>query len=427
MSLRGPSAIFLFVGPSKLQAFGSSPWQRNRSNRPLVDVETGDGPLTSAHFAEVKERVKAGTDTNWFLGLPLEYFSLVNFQLPLAAGENLDQAIRYALLRHVSFDLDQVYLNYAALPVADQYLIQTVVAPKSGLLPVLEHVAAAGIMLSGVFPGLALVAQGSEVDGLFLQGGSRGLDLVVMAGGKCTYHAHQRCPSVEDSTAFLAQTAPILSNLPEAPSRVFLWDADIEAQTVARALDIDQDRVQPCPFQASALNKHLKSFAYIIDLVPRSVIRRKRVLFWAQVAGVVLLLLSVGALPLAKLLGKHEKIERLEQTISRVSVQAEQLQKVREENKEIVGNLESLASFVNSQPDMRELLKELTEILPASTWLKEFNFSKGWIRIQGVSDSATSVVEALEKSPFFSEASFDSPVTNTNNQEMFTIVAKIGE
>jgi general secretion pathway protein L len=390
-------------------------------------MELGDGPLTSAVFTEVKNRVKGGTTTNWFLGLPLESFSIVNFQLPLAAGENLDQAIRYALLRHISFDLNQVYLNYTALPVVDQYLIQTVIAPKSGLLPVLENMAAAGIMLSGVFPGLVFAAQCSEADGLFLQGGSRGMDLAVMSAGKCTYHAHYRCSSIEDSTSFLAQTAPILSNLPEPPSRVYLWDSSIEAEAVAQALDIEQGLVQPCPFQPSNLNKHLKSFAYIIDLVPRSVIRRKRAMFWAQVAGMVLLVLSVGAIPLAKLLGKHEKIEQLEQTISRVSVQADQLQKVREENKQIISNLESLARFVNSQPDMRELLKELTEILPDSTWLKEFNYSKEWIRIQGVSNSATAVVEALEKSPFFSEASFDSPVTNSNNKEMFTIVAKIGE
>jgi len=105
--------------------------------------------------------------------------------------------------------------------------------------------------------------------------------------------------------------------------------------------------------------------------------------------------------------------------------QASELTGLREENNRITDYLQKLSQEAQSHVVVAEMLKEVTEILPQDAWLNTFLFSKRQIEIRGAAKSATVVIEALENSPLFKEARFDSPVTAREGEELFTIVAQL--
>lgn len=76
-------------------------------------------------------------------------------------------------------------------------------------------------------------------------------------------------------------------------------------------------------------------------------------------------------------------------------------------------------------PQMTDILRELTRILPKDTYLQEFEFNKNIIRIKGSSANASRLIEPLESSLLFSEAGFESKISiSKENKESFIIRMK---
>jgi general secretion pathway protein L len=74
------------------------------------------------------------------------------------------------------------------------------------------------------------------------------------------------------------------------------------------------------------------------------------------------------------------------------------------------------------------LLKELTDVVPRDAYLTTFRFRSGKIELEGFAKSASDLVPLLERSPFFKNAQFTSPVTKVqDNQERFSLATEIEE
>ncbi|MFN2343851.1 MAG: hypothetical protein ABR542_10865, partial [Desulfonatronovibrio sp.] len=76
-----------------------------------ADVIMEYGYKSQDDLSDILEQASTTLDSQpadrWFLGIPLKYFTLINFTLPAAATENLDQAVKYALMRHVPYELSE--------------------------------------------------------------------------------------------------------------------------------------------------------------------------------------------------------------------------------------------------------------------------------------------------------------------------------
>ncbi|MEW6272320.1 MAG: PilN domain-containing protein [Thermodesulfobacteriota bacterium] len=74
------------------------------------------------------------------------------------------------------------------------------------------------------------------------------------------------------------------------------------------------------------------------------------------------------------------------------------------------------------------LLKELTDVVPRDAYLTTFRFRSGKIELEGFAKSASDLVPLLERSPYFKNAQFTSPVTKVqDNQERFSLATEIEE
>ena len=69
-----------------------------------------------------------------------------------------------------------------------------------------------------------------------------------------------------------------------------------------------------------------------------------------------------------------------------------------------------------------ELLKELTEILPDTAWLRGLSVADNRVEIEGYADYSTQLIAQLEASPLFANAKFISTITRArDNKEVFKI------
>ena len=66
--------------------------------------------------------------------------------------------------------------------------------------------------------------------------------------------------------------------------------------------------------------------------------------------------------------------------------------------------------------------------MPRDAYLTTFRFRSGKIELEGFAKSASDLVPMLERSPFFKNAQFTSPVTKVqDNQERFSLATEIEE
>ena len=58
-----------------------------------------------------------------------------------------------------------------------------------------------------------------------------------------------------------------------------------------------------------------------------------------------------------------------------------------------------------------EILRELTQLLPATVWIWNFKYTGRDLEISGFADSASELISLLDRSPLFERVEFLAPVT----------------
>lgn len=115
----------------------------------------------------------------------------------------------------------------------------------------------------------------------------------------------------------------------------------------------------------------------------------------------------------------HDELATLEPTMRTVHRNEEEAKAINEKLKLL------------TQGDRRRisvLLKELTDVVPRDAYLTTFRFRSGKIELEGFAKSASDLVPTIERSPFFKNAQFTSPVTKVqDNQERFSLATEIEE
>jgi len=450
-----PVNVFLFMLPDKilLYRYGYAPWNRDKllDRRTYALSQTDDHEAALARaLTDITSDYRPRTDDSWYLGLPLRHFTFLDFGLPLAASENLDQAVRYALMRHVPFDLDSTHVRYDTQTAGEQILVRATVAPMDELAPILQAAEEAGITVSAVLPSLAFMARLNGKSGMYVSGGAAETEILGWKEGRIVFSAWDMSDEPEAGKTFLVRSQPAMANAPlPQDSPCFLWEQRLEPQEVAQTLGLDElgQPGQPSPLdqlsQPDLPNlpnspglavldqppqgpcKALSSFAYQIGLVPEMVLRRRRISFWVQAAAMLLVLLAVASIPLAHLSGMRAQLRHLDQRIAEISTTTDALTRMRARDEQIVAELHKVADMQTDKTLPAEVLRELTAILPHDVWLTTLVLNREHIDMRGTAASATTVIERIESSSLFSGARFDSPVTKREDKELFKVLANL--
>jgi len=373
---------------------------------------------------QARKTLNSQPSDRWFLGLPLKYFTLVNFSLPAAAEENLDEAVRYSLMRHVPYDLDQARVNYQLNEKGDFLGISAVIIPKETLKPFLKAAGSKNITFYNVFPSIIYWSR-IMGDGIYVSHGPGYGEALVYQDSKILLQTW--AAGKEDDQYFLEETSRLLANISDLPSTLYLWESIGSQDDIAEKLKIKPAEVKTIGSGSGAGHAPDPKSAggYEINLLPRSVLRQRMFSTYMVYGGIIFFILSLFAFPVSKLAGQKRHLTKIENRLESISMSADELNHIREESRQIMDSIEAMAQMEKSYPSTINILRELTEVIPETAWAVSLNYSNRKITLQGEADSATSVIEAIENSPMFREVRFSSPVTKSGPRDRFTLEAEV--
>lgn|GEM_PF-2877376 len=116
----------------------------------------------------------------------------------------------------------------------------------------------------------------------------------------------------------------------------------------------------------------------------------------------------------------------LSKRLKALQPEVEVVKNISQEIEKVDRELSMINNIVDSEVSKMELLKELTTILPADTWLDNFNVSNEKLEIDGYSESPSNLISMLEISPLLENVQFGSSITKMGpGKERFKIKADI--
>lgn len=371
----------------------------------------GEDALPSA-LAQARGVTRSGHELS-HVGLPLETLTLVHFTLPLGAREDLPSAVRYALMRHVPFPLDNMRWQYAAREQGESLNVTATLISEARLAGIVEVFSRAGIGVASVFPAcaalLGLIPEGGVA--AVVQGDQQ--DVLVWNGSMVCWQARR----AQDETPPLHRAAAMLDNYGIGSRRA----AVIGDPPGDLPDNLDIDRVLP---EQLCLDF---SRRFSIDVVSSEALRNVRRLRYAVVVPALVLLATLALLPFRDLIVWQKRMHQLEQRIEALRTEAGDLAEVRQRNTETRARIERWEEIFSQNVQVTSVLREITRVIPRGAWLESLQIQERRAVLSGNAPSATVILEQLENSPFFEDVRFDAPVTRQGALEKFRIVANISK
>ena len=109
-------------------------------------------------------------------------------------------------------------------------------------------------------------------------------------------------------------------------------------------------------------------------------------------------------------------METVETENQQLVVQVEKVRKSLETEEKNQHEISTLRSVLNQGQTVSALLEELSKILPDGTFLTDLSFDAASITVSGYSDTTSSILVAIEASPFFDKAEFSEPILKVPDQ-----------
>ena len=143
-----------------------------------------------------------------------------------------------------------------------------------------------------------------------------------------------------------------------------------------------------------------------------------------------LILLLLGFIVLIAVLPiwmKQQYSLELEREVKQTSQAAAEVQALKKDAEDLLRDTDFLLEKKSNEPVVVELINELSIRIPDDTWLTNINYRHRKLQINGQSPSASKLIEIIEASPLFENASFVSPVNQDRNTglERFQIATDI--
>jgi general secretion pathway protein L len=144
---------------------------------------------------------------------------------------------------------------------------------------------------------------------------------------------------------------------------------------------------------------------------------------YLAIAAAVLVIVAIS-LPL---LLQQATIDDLEGQIASLKQEADAALDLRNEITNIVTESRLFLDQKQKRPPVIEMLNELSRILPDHTWLQRLEIKNKKVTIQGVSSDASALIELIENSGMFQNATFQSPIVQDprTGRYRFQIVADL--
>jgi len=120
---------------------------------------------------------------------------------------------------------------------------------------------------------------------------------------------------------------------------------------------------------------------------------------------------------------ERQKVEEMERRTHALKPEMKKIEALRKEAAALSADINMINNFKKQSVMTLDILREMTAIVPARTWLTRIRITDAGADIEGYATKATEIIPALENSRFFQKAEFTSPTFRDPriNNERFAI------
>ena len=369
-----------------------------------------------------------------YIGIPRGSAIIRELVFPYAVKENLQKTLQYELEKYVPFTFEDCYFDYQIVGQnKDENNLKVLlnVVKRDVIDSLIELLTGSGIGLSGLEVSSTAAVNALEhfrhkdqaeryiyakeengsTDLLFVENAllkksilSRKTDSVdgMKAVAKEIISAFQGNTSLESETLKCWMFPSAVQS-----ERIFsiVESAGVQFNSMEwMPREIDNDAL------LSAYGLALKGVGHVpmqINMLSRE--RRKPI----GRRGIYLMFVLVGVLILSGAFWAgsfflHEKLtmDRLNDEINALKPEANKISRVETEIYELEHWLTQLKEITNNNGIFLDIVKELSERIPTTAWIKEIKYTSKGIEISGFAESAADIIPALEESSMFKDVYF---------------------
>lgn len=384
------------------------------------------------------------------LSVPQVWAVIRTAEVPVTFKENLPEAVLFELDRLTPFKPEDIYHDFTVLKEDANKLTLLLIAVRKDLInPFLSELGAQGFKVAGItvnLSGLGALCHYMEplTDAIFIDIDEKGYEGALFRKGVIgeVFSGEFEAEGVQ------ARLDRIISDIeafkkPGLASRfiVLLRDNNPSIKEILKLrLDLPVTILNEADIPLSGLYKDDLAYAAIGGVLEA---------LWPSIRGmnlfrkghyekskppmkVTLVLAFVIALILffymaAPLWIEGERVKEIDRQIALRKEEVRKIEALRNESDNLKAEIRTIDSFRENRTMAINILKELTTVLPKSTWLSRVKSTETTVEIEGYASSATELLPRLEASKYFKKTEFS---TNTfrdgrMNADRFSIKMEI--
>lgn len=453
----------LLAGASSLGAF------LDREALTLVHIEKGLTGLKVCHQAEIRlpaDGLEAITPlvqeqiTRWgLLACPVSLAAnwplgfLRRITLPRVAAENLRQVVTYEIDRFLPLQAESLVFDFQVIQETETDLQLALMAlPKELIESWLRICAAADLRPIAVELSPAAAANVFALYGrrrssswLLLQMDSRVFDLTLIQRHTLRDWHTGRGASGAEMRAKVAAEIDRLHREGYAPGTICVYGSGVEdgngpdfsnypSLSVIQESHLGIKGLDPGSEKPGGILPALGAALWGVGKVPisfnllpeenRSEVRLTNLLITRVL--LITLISLYGVWLGSTFLHKKVALYQVERQLAQLAPEVQQIEQQLRQSRLLRKQLQELYKPWEQSPGALPLLKELTQIIPVHTYLVHLSLTQECVEMSGISNSASDLISILEKSGWFTQTEFASPiVTDATGAENFKIKGKI--
>ncbi|MDM8522735.1 pilus assembly protein PilM [Desulfococcaceae bacterium HSG8] len=324
--------------------------------------------------------------TNTFIGIPSELTIFKDIEFPLAVKENLRSTLRYEMEKHIPLPADDVLFDYHILSedkAKNRLKVLLIVGKKNSIAPYVNF--------SGT-----------------LKGGVSGIEPCSTA--LVSFFAHKPGEHTPGSEQDILN---LLRNEPDARRHASLSEMGIPSHELVPAFGLALKGLWKTPLQINLLP-------------PESRKRPGKAGYYMMIFLAIMVILSGLAWGGSHFLKQKIILEELNAELKRLTSEIANIDRIRTGSQELEERLDYLNALRSGHIPALDILRELSQVIPETAWVREFRFSEKGMQIEGYAESASELIPLLEDSSVFRDVVFLSTITKEKNgRERFRVGLKL--
>lgn len=371
--------------------------------------------------------------------IPKAWTIIQTVELPATVQENLPEVISYELDRLTPFSSENAFYDYRVISTdAEKLRIMLIVARAEMIKPYLDILATSGINVSRISVSLSsfqtvlhhmdkkfdkamfLSVTGNEYEGaLFsnaeIQNSFAGsfsssddqqtrVQTITSVLSPLINSAKQQGKPPAFITLLQDMNAPLKESLRQGIGSPFSNLSEMDMKITM------QETPDKMPYAAIGCSiESLLPKAHRINLLSKGFHEKGSS---PKILTIVLLCIILGiwiVYLLSPLKVESRKLQAIEHQISIRKDEVLAVNSLKNELRSLNKDMETIYAFKHNNPSAMNILKELTSILPKSTWLTRIRMTETNVQIEGYAKSASGLLSKLETSPYFQKVEFAAP------------------